>query len=145
MQWPIRVTTPAILILPVHRDARGVYSLYREAGGQAGIVVTTQAEIFLRDQVLTTLQARLGASYKYVPQSDFFVQGELRGQQVSTVLVSVNSAVSSVQTGSFHNFAQVLRELHKDRDRLIFLKAWQFLAGVGDVKAKVTTDTPLLE
>ncbi len=145
MRWPIRVTTPAILILPVNRDPRGVYALYCEADRQAGIVVATQAQVFLRDQVLATLQARLGTGYKYVPQSDFFVQGELRGKQVSTVLVSVNSAVSSVQTGSFHNFAQVLRELRKDRDRLTFLKAWQFLAGVGDVKTKVTTTTSLLE
>ena len=145
MRWPIRVTTPALLILPVSRDARGVYALYCEADEQAGITVATQAQVFLRDQVLATLHARLGTDYKYVPQSNFFVQGELRGEQVSTVLASVDSAVSRVQTSGFRNYAQVLRELRKDRDRLIYLKAWQFLAGMGDVRAKVTTTTSLLE
>ncbi len=145
MHWPARVTSPALLILPVCRDARGVYALYCEADGRAGIVVATQAQVFLRDQVLATLQARLGTGYECVPQSDFLVQGELRGQQVSTVLVSVSGAVSRVQTGNFHNFAQVLRALGKDRDRLIYLKAWQFLAGIGDVRVKATTTTSSLE
>ena len=145
MHWPARVTSPAILILPVQRDARGVYALYREADGQAGIVVATQAQVVLRAQVMAALQERLGTGCKYVPQPDFFVQGELRGETVSAVLVSIKDAVSKLQTGSWHNFALVLRELHKDRDRLIYLKAWQFLAGMADVKAKLVPSSSLSE
>lgn len=141
MRWPARVTSPALLILPVHRDGRGVYALYCEADGQAGLRVARQAQVLLRDQVFATLQARLGTSVQYVPQPDFWVQGELRGEQISAVLVSVRGAVSKVQTGGFRNFAQVLRELHKDRDRLIYLKAWQFLAGMGKIGVKVSTTT----
>ena len=142
MRWPARVTTPAILILPVQRDARGVYALYCDAAGQPGLWVETQAQFFLRDQVVNTLQAQFGTGCQYVPQADFFMQGELRGKPVSVVLVSVANTVSKVQTGGFRNFAQVVRELHQDRDRLIYLKAWQFLAGMADVKAKVTPVRP---
>ena len=145
MRWPARVTTPALLILPVHRDAQGVYALYCEAEGRAGLMVATQAQVLLRDQVFASLQARLGTGYQYVPQPDFFMLGELRGQQVSVVLVSIKDAVSSLQTGNFHSFAQVLRALHKDRDRLIYLKAWQFLAGMTEVKAKVIPASSLSE
>ena len=141
MHWPTRVTSPAVLILPVHRDARGVYALYCEDDGQAGLRVARQAQVLLRDQVFATLQARLGTGNEYVPQPDFWVQGELRGEQVSAVLVSVRGAVSKIHTGSFRNFAQVLREMHKDRDRLVYLKAWQFLAGMGKIGVKVTTTT----
>ena len=145
MRWPAHIATPALLILPVHRDGRGVYALYCEDEGRAGLRVARQAQVYVRDQVLATLQARLGSDYEYVPVPDFLVQGEVRGEAVSAVLVSVRGAVSKVQTGSFRNFAQVLRALDKDRDRLIYLKAWQFLAGMAEVKAKATTSTARLE
>ena len=142
MQWPARVTTPAILILPVQRDTRGVYALYCEGEAQPGLWVETQAQFFLRDQVVNALQAQFGTGCQYMPQADFFMQGELRGEPVSVVLVSISGTVSKLQTGGFRNFAQVLRDLHKDRDRLIYLKAWQFLAGMTDVEVKVTPVRP---
>lgn len=142
MQWPARVTTPAILILPVHRDAHGVYVLYCEAAGQPGLWVEAQAQFFLRDQVANALRVQFGTSCQYVPQADFFMQGELRGESVSIVIVSVDGTVSKLQTGGFRNFAQVLSALRKDRDRLIYLKAWQFLAGMAEVKVKVTPVRP---
>lgn len=145
MHWPTRVTTPAILILPVHRDACGVFALYCEDERRAGLVITTQTQVFLRDQVMAALQTQLGTGYEYVPQPNFFVQGVLRGERVSIVLVSIKGAVSKLQTGSFRNFAHVLRALHKDRDRLIYLKAWQFLAGMAEVKAKVVPSPSLSE
>ncbi len=137
MRWPARVTTPALLILPVHRDTRGVYTLYCETDEHAGLVVATRAGVFLREQVLAALRARLGTSYGYELQTDFFVQGELCGVAVSAVLVSIQGAVPKLQTGGLRTFAQFLRVAHKSRDRLIYLKAWQFLAGMAEVKAKV--------
>lgn len=137
MHWPPRIATPQLLILPVSRDAHGVYSIYCRTDGQPGLVVATQAQSFLRDQVLAALGAHLGKDCVYVPQPAFFVQAQLCGEETSAVLVSVNGSVSSAYTAHFRNFAQVLRALPKDRNRLIFLKAWQFLAGTGDVKARV--------
>ena len=104
MHWPLRVATPAILILPVVRDKRGVYALYCGGEGKPGLVVNTQARFFLRDQVVMALEAHLGAGYTYEPYADFFMQAQLRDMPVSVVLVSISGAVSKVTDRLFSQF-----------------------------------------
>ena len=129
--------TEHVLIIPVHKDGRGIFSLYLSSTQSPGILFKSRPRVVLSDQVQSQLRTHLG--HCHAQEMDFWTKARIRDLEVTAVMVMITGMSSTALTERFCNFPQALRQMVENRDRLIFLKAWQFLAGSNDTRIKVTT------
>lgn len=132
-----------ILIIPVRKDVRGIFSLYMSHAQKPGILFKSRPRVILNDQIQSQLQTHIG--HCQVQEMDFWEKTRIQELEVTAVMVMITGTLSESLTASFCNFPQALRQMAGNRDRLIFLKAWQFLAGSKDASIKVITPKPRLE
>lgn len=132
------ISTDFFLVIPVYRDpTTNLYTVYCRSS-LPGILARQQRRVIIVEQI-----GRLLAKYlqlqtgQFSIRDDFWLETSL-DQSITAILVDLSTRPQ--QPEAFITFPEALRKMVKNRSRLIFLKAWQVLAGSAQEEIKVVAD-----
>ena len=120
--------TSHLYIAPVLLDERRIYRFYHHP--DVGILASVLPRMLVCDAVRKELHTSF-AHDKFLLASAFCEKTHVRTKEATAVIAHLQPPFSAGLLRHFATFPQVLRTMPKDRQRLLVLKIWQFLADNG--------------